>query len=134
MEFIIEEQTVTLDESTLVAPPHEVGEWMVEAALRVWYTYNDEGNFTHKVRRCKCAKNEASFTLTDPDEEKTVRFTADDFFRKHVELIWLGTITNYRHDWINFAFKSHDAPADEYDDCTVDAVLQNMLYGEVVYG
>jgi hypothetical protein len=75
------------------------------------------------------------YTLTDPDMGKSVTFTDSEFFDQHFKLIWLGTITNYRHDWISFAFRRGDEENyDDYDALTVDAVLQNMLYGEIVYG
>lgn len=117
---------------TLCTTPEEVGEWMTDCALSEWYNYNDEGTFTHSVRRG--SPGPTVYEVSDPDMGKSITFTALEFFEKHVELIWLAQITNYRHDWIDFAFKSHGVDADEYDANTCDAVLQNMLYGEIVYG
>jgi len=131
MEFTTT-QTVTLDESSLCTTVAELGEWMADCGINEWSQYDDEGTF--KVERVTGTPGETRYVVSDPDEGKAVAFTATEFFRKHVELIWLATIDNYRHDWIEFAFRSKDADADEYDANTCDAVLQNMLYGEVVYG
>jgi hypothetical protein len=122
-------QTVSLDESSLSSTPAEIGQWMLDCALTQWYQYDDEGNFDHHSDPLT-----GNVTISDPDEEKSITITPYEFFKKHVELIWLATIDNYRHDWIDFAFKSSGADADEYDANTCDAVLQNLLYGEIVYG
>lgn len=111
--------------------PIEAGRDMVGCALAQWYQYDDEGTFQDESAD---VNGETYYSVADPDEGKRVEFTATQFFAKHVELIWLATIDNYRHDWIDFAFKSSGADADEYDANTCDAVLQNMLYGSIVYG
>lgn len=132
-----ETTTVTIEVEIPVIPHEDkvsIGEGMVELALAEWYRYNDEGTFRHETELVSEDDVEYSYTLTDPDEDASVTFTDSEFFDKHLELIWLATIKNYRHDWIKFAFKANDAPYDEYDALTVDAVLQNMLYGEIVYG
>jgi hypothetical protein len=120
-------QTVTIPE--MYGTPAEVGKHMLADALRVWYQYDEMSNFKHEHG------HGIGIAFYDPNfmtKPRPIGFEA--FFRKHVELIWLGTIDNYRHDWIGFAFKSAGADPEDYDDNTVDAVLQNMLYGEVVYG
>lgn len=127
-------QTVDLDETTLAGTPAEVGEWMADAALRVWYGYDDDETFRSKVVGRDNPNGPTIYHLDDPDMDVAKTFTALQFFQMHAKLIWLGTIDNYRHDWLNFAFRSSGANADEYDDLTVDAVLQNMLYGKIVYG
>lgn len=124
-------QTVHLDPSTLSATPQHVGQWMASCGISEWFNYDDEGTFSYSTRK---VDGDIEYTIVDIDENKSLTFTGLEFFKKHVELIWLSTITNYRHDWINFAFKSHGADPDEYDANTCDAVLQNMLYGEIVYG
>ena len=128
MEITVK-QTVTIPDMPVSIP--EVGAWMADCALTQWYQYDDEGTFTHEQTTIN---GETYYSVADPDEGKRVEFTATTFFEKHAELIWLGTIDNYRHDWIDFAFKSNGADPDEYDANTCDAVLQNMLYGQIVYG
>lgn len=126
MEFTI---TVTLDESTLIDTPAVVGQWMLESALSSWYSYDDEGNFSHTWHE------DGSVTISDPDENAELTISPEEFFHWHARYIWLAQIDNYRHDWIEFAFKSSGVTADEYDDNTTDAVLQNLLYsGQVIYG
>lgn len=121
--------TQNVEVPDMTASPAEVGSWMVTEALSQWYQYNDNDTFTHQRD-----KDNDTWFVFDPDENKHVTFTSAEFFRQHATLIWLGTIENYRHDWIDFAFKSHGATPDEYDANTCDAVLQNMLYGSIVYG
>jgi hypothetical protein len=109
----------------------DVGEDMLLCALSEWGGYDDNGVF-----QVTLSEDNMGYFVFDPDggmtHPKFISYTA--FFDEHLVLIWLAQIKNYRHDWIEFAFRSKDANYDEYDALTCDAVLQNMLYGEVVYG
>jgi hypothetical protein len=107
--------------------PNEVGNWMLNCAIREWIRYDDADTF-------EVDWFGYGVILRDPDNmDMSVFITHTQFFNMHKELIWHGKITNYRHDWIDWAFKSNDADADDYDDLTCEAVLQNMLYGEIIY-
>jgi hypothetical protein len=132
-----ETTTVTIEVEIPLIPDAEklkVGEWMLLDALAYWSSgYDDEGNF--QTTPIKANGTRVGYTVFDPagmSEPKHIYFTK--FFDEHLRLIWLAQIKNYRHDWIEFAFRSNDADYDEYDANTTDAVLQNMLYGEVIYG
>jgi hypothetical protein len=111
--------------------PNEVGNWMALCALAEWSNYDDNGTF--EVNTIKFGDDNKYF-VSDPDEDASVTFTGREFFEAHKRLIWNAEIDNYRHDWIEFAFKSKGAEPDEYDALTCEAVLQNLLYGEIVYG
>lgn len=115
--------------TTTDVDPTEVGEWMLLDGLVQWEQYDDNGVF--EVERL-----DNGYSVYDPDEmEKPLLISFNQFFFAHKRLIWNATIDNYRHDWIEFAFKSKGAEVDEYDANTCDAVLQNMLYkGKVIYG
>lgn len=108
----------------------EVGEWMLECAIGEWLRYDDEGTFTVE-------RYDGGIVVNDPDEREdkgTLMIPFDEFYKKHKSLIYEGKIEGYRLDWILFATRLGGADTDDYDSNTTDAVLQNMLYGEVIYG
>ncbi len=124
--------TIDTDELDLCASPAEIGEWMLLSAMRVWYGYDDNGTFRDQT--VQVAGSPLLYEFADPDEGDFLTITAERFFAEHVRLIWLGNETEYADSYVEFATRAAGADADEYDDNTVDAVFQTLMYGGVMYG